>query len=245
MLAMMFLVSLIVIPLSIKKTFDETPSIPITAHRFPALNEPWTPEEAADARAPATPAVPARTGPTEARPTLPTDVPDAWEPGPAWQAEIAENAMTNATEESVRDIAKQASTVHSGSLTAGIATGAAAAGRTIPESPKSEVAPAEPTLPVVAHRVMGADEVREAVSDAGVSYCFDARKVVDPSLSGRIEVGWDVEHGKPVRVRITANSTGDRDLARCVADRVGAMRFSSDVTGHYSWPFLFRPPENG
>jgi hypothetical protein len=125
----------------------------------------------------------------------------------------------------------------------------------LPE-PAAQVAPAQPLGedvrlrgPSSGHaslnamsRQAGAERVARAMHDAedGMNVCYQASTTRNPDVDGRIEVEWAVTHGHADAIQVVENTTGDSELAQCIADRVEAMAFPSGVRGTFSWPFVFR-----
>jgi len=65
---------------------------------------------------------------------------------------------------------------------------------------------------------------------------------VDPTLEGRVEVGWAVSAGTVTGAPyIIANTTGNAELADCVMKKIRRWEFPADVEGDVSWPFAFKP----
>ena len=77
-----------------------------------------------------------------------------------------------------------------------------------------------------------------------LTYCYESRLKVIPSLGGRIEVGWVVEGGT-VRGApfVVVNNTGDAELADCIAKKIRRWEFPADVNGDLTWPFVFQTKE--
>lgn len=74
-----------------------------------------------------------------------------------------------------------------------------------------------------------------------LQYCYEKQMKVNPSLEGRIEVGWTVTGGAVSGAPyIIANTTGDSALADCVTGKIRRWTFPADVEGDMSWPFLFQ-----
>ncbi|MEQ1503627.1 MAG: AgmX/PglI C-terminal domain-containing protein [Myxococcota bacterium] len=75
-----------------------------------------------------------------------------------------------------------------------------------------------------------------------LQYCYEKEMKVDPTLEGRIEVGWSVSGGLVSSAPyIIANTTGNQALADCVVKKIRRWEFPPDVQGGMSWPFLFKP----
>lgn len=75
-----------------------------------------------------------------------------------------------------------------------------------------------------------------------LQYCYERLLKVDPSLEGRVEVGWTVSGGAVTGTPyIIANTTGNAELADCVVKKIRRWEFPDDVDGDVSWPFAFTP----
>ncbi|MBX2800302.1 MAG: AgmX/PglI C-terminal domain-containing protein [Myxococcales bacterium] len=74
-----------------------------------------------------------------------------------------------------------------------------------------------------------------------LTYCYEKRLKVVPTLEGRIEVGWSVSGGSVVgSPYIIFNGTGDAELADCITKKIRRWSFPQDVDGELSWPFAFQ-----
>lgn len=75
-----------------------------------------------------------------------------------------------------------------------------------------------------------------------LQYCYEKVLKVDPTLEGRVEVGWRVQGGLVVGSPfVIANTTGNGELADCVVKKIRRWEFPPDVEGEISaWPFLFQ-----
>lgn len=72
-------------------------------------------------------------------------------------------------------------------------------------------------------------------------YCYEKLLKVDPTLEGRVEVGWTVGNGLVSGTPyIIANTTENAELADCVVKKIRRWEFPPDVAGEMSWPFLFQ-----
>lgn len=71
-------------------------------------------------------------------------------------------------------------------------------------------------------------------------YCYETRLKQVPSLQGRVEIGWSMTGGKPEGVYIVSNSTGDKELADCIVNKIKRWSFPSDAEGDITWPFTFQ-----
>jgi hypothetical protein len=74
-----------------------------------------------------------------------------------------------------------------------------------------------------------------------LQYCYEKVLKVDPTLEGRVEVGWTVGGGVVTATPyIIANTTENAELADCVVKKIRRWEFPADVQGDMSWPFLFQ-----
>ena len=74
-----------------------------------------------------------------------------------------------------------------------------------------------------------------------LQYCYEKELKVDPTLEGRVEVGWEVREGKVSGMPfVIANTTESGSLADCVVKKVRRWQFPEDVEGGMSWPFIFK-----
>jgi outer membrane biosynthesis protein TonB len=78
----------------------------------------------------------------------------------------------------------------------------------------------------------------------GIKHCYEKRLKRNPELKGKIVIRFVVHPGgKVIEVEIADNTTGDSDLARCIASRVKAIRFPPADGGETSvtYPFILAP----
>lgn len=89
------------------------------------------------------------------------------------------------------------------------------------------------------------DAVRAVVTGnrGQLKWCYEQRAKLDPDLSGRVEVVWNVHDGRVTAADLLVDGTGDAELGQCVVERVRRWRFPHGVEGEIVWPFLFRPKE--
>jgi hypothetical protein len=71
--------------------------------------------------------------------------------------------------------------------------------------------------------------------------CYEDRLRDNPDLVGEVEVAWTISDGRVTEVAVSANSTGDQELARCLRGKIGRWSFEPGLYGRVSWPFSFRP----
>lgn len=68
--------------------------------------------------------------------------------------------------------------------------------------------------------------------------CDEAALKLDPSLQGRLSLGWTITGGRVSDVRVLENSTHNQELGNCFALVVRGLRFDSGLTadvGSYTW----------
>lgn len=87
-----------------------------------------------------------------------------------------------------------------------------------------------------------AQSIRDTVRQYSpqVKYCYEDRLRQNPSLEGRVEVSWTIDGGTVRSVDTVRNTTGDRELASCIADKTRYWKFGPQVAGEVQWPFVFR-----
>jgi len=93
------------------------------------------------------------------------------------------------------------------------------------------------------HGADGADLIRGHMSlnRGQIKSCYEEQLVRDPELSGKIELAWTVgTDGSVADVNVATNTTGNEDLADCVARRVRRMEFpGGEEPVTVSYPFTF------
>lgn len=78
----------------------------------------------------------------------------------------------------------------------------------------------------------------------GIKHCYEKRLKRDPNLKGKIVIRFVIHPGgKVIEVEIIENTTGDNELAACIAGRVRSIRFPSAQGGETSvtYPFILAP----
>ncbi|MDX2010631.1 MAG: AgmX/PglI C-terminal domain-containing protein [Myxococcaceae bacterium] len=77
--------------------------------------------------------------------------------------------------------------------------------------------------------------------------CYNERLRVEPGLCGQVRLQWLISKtGLPVDVEAEVNSTGDRELERCMVERVQSWVFARPFGGGrvaVTYPYLFRVDE--
>ncbi len=76
-----------------------------------------------------------------------------------------------------------------------------------------------------------------------VKACYEQRLKSNPQLSGRIELLWYINTGRVTSVEVLGNSTGDSELANCIALKVRTWRFPADLDAdtEVMYPFILSP----
>lgn len=76
-----------------------------------------------------------------------------------------------------------------------------------------------------------------------VRACHERRLKSDPELSGRVELLWYITGGRVTSVQVLGNTTGDSELASCIALKVKTWRFPSDLEPdtEVMYPFILTP----
>lgn len=88
----------------------------------------------------------------------------------------------------------------------------------------------------------GADSAEGVVraKQGQLTYCYEEQLRSDPSLSGRVEIRWNVAGGRVTQASVVANNTGNAMLGQCIVRKIKRWRFPTDVEGSTTWPFVFR-----
>lgn len=89
----------------------------------------------------------------------------------------------------------------------------------------------------------GADSVKSHLSlnKGQIKSCYEEQLIRDPSLSGKVELAWTVDvDGSVSTIDVAENTTGNEDLADCMARRVKRMQFpEGEEPVSVSYPFTF------
>ena len=67
-------------------------------------------------------------------------------------------------------------------------------------------------------------------SQGRIQTCLETALKGNPSVNGRVSVGWNIVKGKVTDARLVKNSTGDDQLGQCVVRAVRAFRFDESLT---------------
>jgi hypothetical protein len=91
--------------------------------------------------------------------------------------------------------------------------------------------------------VEGADSVKQVVQAnyGRLKYCYETRLKANPTLSGRVEIEWNVARGRVTSANVFANTTQDAEFAQCLVNKVRQWKFPDDVQGDMVFPFIFTP----
>ena len=72
-----------------------------------------------------------------------------------------------------------------------------------------------------------------------LTYCYESRLKTNPALQGRVDIRWKVADGRALQTRVSANTTGDDRLGKCIEGKIKRWRYPPDLTGEIEWPFYF------
>jgi hypothetical protein len=73
-----------------------------------------------------------------------------------------------------------------------------------------------------------------------LKYCYETRLRANPNLSGRVEIEWAMVGGRVTSTSVFANTTGDNELADCIAKKIKNWTFDATAGGDVQWPFVFK-----
>lgn len=76
-----------------------------------------------------------------------------------------------------------------------------------------------------------------------LKYCYEKSLKANPSLAGRIVVGWVVEDGEAVDIYIAENTTGDDEIGQCIKGKVRRWAFTDVDDGDAKSTFVFTPQD--
>ena len=76
-----------------------------------------------------------------------------------------------------------------------------------------------------------------------VKACYEQRLKSNPQLAGRVELLWYINSGRVSSVEVLGNSTGDSELANCIALKVRTWHFPADLDAdtEVMYPFILSP----
>ncbi|MBN1654663.1 MAG: TonB family protein [Deltaproteobacteria bacterium] len=80
---------------------------------------------------------------------------------------------------------------------------------------------------------------------SAIQLCYERELRRNPTIAGKVTVQFSIQpRGNVTDVSITANTTGDSAVAKCVSDAISRFRFNPGPEGGsvtYSYPFVFAP----
>jgi TonB family protein len=80
---------------------------------------------------------------------------------------------------------------------------------------------------------------------SAIRACYERELRRNPTLEGKVTIQFSIQpRGNVTNISITANTTGDSAVAKCVSDAIGRFRFNPGPEGGsvtYSYPFVFAP----
>ena len=69
-------------------------------------------------------------------------------------------------------------------------------------------------------------------SQGRITTCLDQALKSNPSVNGRVSVGWTITAGRVTESHLVKNSTGDDTLGQCITKSVRAFRFDETLTAN-------------
>jgi len=99
--------------------------------------------------------------------------------------------------------------------------------------------------PIVARNALPPDVIRRVInrSKGQIRACYERELQRDRDLEGKIAVKWIIgATGGVVRVIIVENNMGNREVARCISERIKTWRFPPPAGGgtvEVNYPFVF------
>jgi hypothetical protein len=69
-------------------------------------------------------------------------------------------------------------------------------------------------------------------SQGRITTCLDQALKSNPSVNGRVSVGWTIQAGRVTESHLVKNSTGDDTLGQCITKSVRAFRFDETLTAN-------------
>jgi len=69
-------------------------------------------------------------------------------------------------------------------------------------------------------------------SQGRITTCLDRALKANPSVNGRVSVGWTIQAGRVTESHLVKNSTGDDSLGQCITTAVRAFRFDESLTAN-------------
>jgi hypothetical protein len=74
-------------------------------------------------------------------------------------------------------------------------------------------------------------------------YCYEQSLKSNPSLHGKVVLGWYVEGESANDIFVAENTTGDSKFADCLKSKVKRWKFSGVDDGNARQPFIFQPQQ--
>ncbi|RME27495.1 MAG: hypothetical protein D6806_04560, partial [Deltaproteobacteria bacterium] len=78
----------------------------------------------------------------------------------------------------------------------------------------------------------------------GIKHCYEKRLKRNPQLKGKVVIRFVIHPGgKVISVEVVENTTGDPEVASCIAARIRAIRFPPTDGGEtaVTYPFILAP----
>lgn len=105
-----------------------------------------------------------------------------------------------------------------------------------------QVAVVAPEGPPPVDPGLSVDQVVRRYS-AQTQYCHHAARERWSQVAGRVEIAWNIVDGQVQDVEIVGDTTGDAQMAGCVARKVSNWRFPSNMNTPVTHPFVFDAAE--
>jgi len=105
--------------------------------------------------------------------------------------------------------------------------------------------PRDTGLGVEGGRTISADQIQSTIqrNRGQVRACYERRLKSKPGMQGKVVTSWTIgADGKVRYAKIARNTTGDRELGRCVRAAVAKWRFpKAQSPQDVEYPFKFKP----
>lgn len=114
-----------------------------------------------------------------------------------------------------------------------------------PSAPVRELREPIPNPPVDVDALSDKGRLKLAIrSQMGeMKACYEQRLASNPSLAGRVALGWTLAGGSAQGVYVVSNDTGDHELPRCMVEQLKRWTFEPALEGDVTWPFVFKPAD--
>ena len=112
---------------------------------------------------------------------------------------------------------------------------------------KGEASVGTETLNIVVMGGLSREEILRVVEahQSEVLLCYQRAIQIEPGLSGKLEMFWQIiEGGRVQGARVQKNTTGSKALSDCVSDRLRTWKFPSPANGSVvdvTWPWAMKP----